>query len=49
MIFGIEIDDIVRPMPGDMVIQNVFDELGVGIDHRHAVAGGDIFGDDVPQ
>lgn len=46
---GVEIDGIVRPMPGNMVIQNVFDELRMGIDDGHAVAGGDIARDDVAQ
>ena len=29
LVFRIEIDDIVRPMPWDVVIQNIFDELAV--------------------
>jgi hypothetical protein len=32
-----------------VVIQNVFDELGVGIDHGDAVAGGNVPGKDIPQ
>jgi hypothetical protein len=36
-------------MPWNVVIQNVFDELGVGIDDGDAVAGGDVPGEDVPQ
>ena len=36
-------------MPGNVIIQNIFDELGVGIDHRHAVAGGDIACKNIPQ
>ena len=49
VVFRIEIYDVVRPVAGDVVVEEIFDKLGMRIDHGDPVAGGDIGGKDVPH
>ena len=42
LVFRIEIDDVVRPMSGDVVFKKIIDELAVRIDDGNAVACGDV-------
>jgi hypothetical protein len=48
-VFGIEIDNVVRPVAGDVVLQNVLHQLAVRIDDGDAVPGKDVLGEHVPH
>jgi hypothetical protein len=49
MILGVEIYYVVRPMAGDVVRENLVNQLPVRIDDRDSVAGGDISGEHVSE
>jgi hypothetical protein len=48
-VLGIEIDNVIRPLARDMVLQNILDQLAMRIDDGDAMAGKDILGEHVPH